>query len=48
MKLEYQQEAVRTLSDIVEAYNGAFIADVVGLGKTYIAAMYMQTLPGKN
>lgn len=48
MKLEYQHEAVRTLSDIVEAYNGAFIADVVGLGKTYIAAMYMQTLPGKK
>lgn len=48
LKLEYQHEAVRTLSDIVEAYNGAFIADVVGLGKTYIAAMYMQTLPGKK
>ena len=48
LKLEYQHEAVRTLSNIVEAYNGAFIADVVGLGKTYIAAMYMQTLPGKK
>lgn len=48
MKLEYQHEAVRTLSEIVDAYNGAFIADVVGLGKTYIAAMYMQNLPGKK
>ena len=48
MKLEYQHEAVRTLSEIVDAYNGAFIADVVGLGKTYITAMYMQTLPGKK
>ena len=48
MKLEYQHEAVRTLSEIVEAYNGAFIADVVGLGKTYITAMYMQNLPGKK
>ena len=48
MKLEYQHQAVRTLSEIVEAYNGAFIADVVGLGKTYITAMYMQTLPGKK
>ena len=48
MKLEYQHEAVRTLSEIVESYNGAFIADVVGLGKTYITAMYMQTLPGKK
>ena len=48
LKLEYQHEAVRTLSDIVEAYNGCFIADVVGLGKTYISAMYMQNLPGKK
>ena len=48
MKLDYQHEAVRTLSEIVDAYNGAFIADVVGLGKTYITAMYMQNLPGKK
>lgn len=48
MKLDYQHEAVRTLSEIVEAYNGCFIADVVGLGKTYITAMYMQNLPGKK
>lgn len=48
MELEYQKEAVRTLSDIVDSYKGAFIADVVGLGKTYIAAMYMQNLPGKK
>ena len=48
MKLDYQHEAVRTLSEIVEAYNGCFIADVVGLGKTYIAAMYLQNLPGKK
>ena len=48
MKLEYQHEAVRTLSEIVDAYNGAFVADVVGLGKTYVTAMYMQTLPGKK
>lgn len=48
MKLEYQHEAVRALSEIVEGYNGCFIADVVGLGKTYITAMYMQNLPGKK
>lgn len=48
MKLEYQHQAVRTLSEIVEGYNGCFIADVVGLGKTYITAMYMQNLPGKK
>ena len=48
MKLEYQQEAVRTISEIVDKYNGCFLADVVGLGKTYITAMYMQNLPGKK
>lgn len=48
MKLEYQHEAVRALSEIVEGYKGCFIADVVGLGKTYITAMYMQNLPGKK
>lgn len=48
MKLEYQQEAVRTISEIVDKYNGCFLADVVGMGKTYITAMYMQNLPGKK
>lgn len=48
MKLEYQQEAVRTISEIVDKYNGCFLADVVGLGKTYITAMFMQNLPGKK
>lgn len=48
MELDYQKEAVRTLYDIVDKYNGAFVADVVGLGKTFITAMYMQNLPGKK
>ncbi len=44
----YQTQAVKDLADIVDKYNGAFIADVVGLGKTYVAAMYMQNLSGKK
>lgn len=48
MELRYQKQAVLTLREIVEAYGGAFIADVVGLGKTYMTAMYAQGLPGKK
>ncbi|MDD5021834.1 MAG: helicase-related protein [Endomicrobiaceae bacterium] len=48
IKLEYQLEAVRTINKIVREYKGAFISDVVGLGKTYITAMYAQTLKGKK
>ena len=48
LKLEYQENAVWKIKKIVDAYNGVFISDVVGLGKTYIAAMYAQLLPGKK
>jgi len=48
MELRYQKQAVLTLREIVETYGGAFIADVVGLGKTYMTAMYAQSLPGKK
>jgi len=39
MDLEYQKQAVVAANKILEAYNGVFLADVVGLGKTYIAAL---------
>lgn len=48
MELSYQKQAVHALRDIVDKYNGAFISDVVGLGKTYISAMYAQGLSGKK
>lgn len=48
MELGYQKEAVRTIREIVDTYGGAFIADVVGLGKTYMTAMYAQNLPGQK
>ena len=42
MDLEYQKQAVVAASKILDAYNGVFLADVVGLGKTYIAALLAQ------
>lgn len=39
MKLQYQIDAVMQAKQKLEAYNGVFISDVVGLGKTYICAM---------
>jgi len=47
MKLEYQQQAVRQAYKKLHEYNGVFLADVVGLGKTFIAAQLLQQLRGK-
>ena len=38
-QLRYQIEAVLQAKSKLEAHNGVFISDVVGLGKTYIASM---------
>jgi superfamily II DNA/RNA helicase len=46
MELEYQKQAVVSAKKILDAYNGVFLADVVGLGKTFISAMLAQQLPG--
>ena len=48
LDLKYQKEAVYQLAEIVKEYDGAFLSDVVGLGKTYIATMYMQTISGQK
>lgn len=39
LRLAYQEQAVLNAKKILEGYGGVFISDVVGLGKTYIAAM---------
>ena len=39
MNLRYQRDAVIQARKKLDAYNGVFISDVVGLGKTYICAM---------
>jgi len=47
-QLKYQKQAVIAAKRILETYNGVFLADVVGLGKTYISALLAQQLPGKK
>lgn len=48
MPLQYQVDAVNRSKKILDAYNGVFISDVVGLGKTYICALLAQKLRGKK
>lgn len=47
-KYGYQEQAVSNAKRILEEYGGVFLADVVGLGKTYMATMLAQELPGRN
>ena len=47
MKLDYQEQAVRQAMKKLDEYNGVFLADVVGLGKTFITAQLLQQLKGK-
>jgi superfamily II DNA/RNA helicase len=46
LDLEYQKQAVVSAKKILDAYNGVFIADVVGLGKTFISALLAQQFDG--
>lgn len=46
MTLKYQQQAILSAKKILDAFHGVFLADVVGLGKTYISAMLAKQLPG--
>ena len=39
MQLKYQEQAVVNAKRILEEFGGVFLADVVGLGKTYISAL---------
>ncbi|HLC15439.1 MAG TPA: phospholipase D-like domain-containing protein [Thermodesulfovibrionia bacterium] len=48
MKLEYQEQAVLNAKKILQEYGGVFISDVVGLGKTYIAALLAGQLDGRT
>ncbi len=47
MELDYQKQAVISAKKILDAYNGVFLADVVGLGKTFISSLLAQQLRGK-
>lgn len=48
MKLAYQEQAVLNAKKILLEFGGVFIADVVGLGKTYISAMLAGQLDGRT
>ena len=48
LDLDYQEQAVTAARKILEAHSGVFIADVVGLGKTYVTAMLLQRLRGRT
>lgn len=48
MDLEYQKQAATQAKIILNKYNGVFLADVVGLGKTYITALLLQQLDGRT
>ena len=47
-RFEYQEQAVLNAKKILEEYGGVFLSDVVGLGKTYIAAMLAGQLDGRT
>jgi superfamily II DNA or RNA helicase len=47
-RLEYQEQAVLNAKKILDEYGGAFISDVVGLGKTYMAAILASQLDGRT
>ncbi len=48
MQLKYQEQAVVNAKRILEEFGGVFLADVVGLGKTYISALLANQLPGRH
>lgn len=48
MELKYQTDAVYNAKKILYAYNGVFLSDVVGLGKTYMAARLVKQLKGRT
>lgn len=47
MKLDYQEQAVIQALKKLDEYNGVFLADVVGLGKTFITAQLLQQVRGR-
>jgi superfamily II DNA/RNA helicase len=47
-RLKYQEEAVLSAKRVLEEYGGVFLSDVVGLGKTYMAALLAQQLDGRS
>ncbi len=47
-RLRYQTSAALDARRILDTYGGVFLADVVGLGKTFVTALLLQQLPGRK
>ncbi|MEO0288563.1 MAG: SNF2-related protein [candidate division WOR-3 bacterium] len=47
-EFDYQKQAVLNAKKILDEYGGCFLSDVVGLGKTYMAAMLARKLNGRT
>jgi superfamily II DNA or RNA helicase len=45
LRLQYQKQAAVQARKILERYNGVFLADVVGLGKTFVTSLLLQQMP---
>ncbi|WP_270749830.1 helicase-related protein [Fusobacterium hominis] len=48
MNYKYQTDAVNQAKRMLSRYNGVFLADVVGLGKTFITALLARELYGQK
>lgn len=48
IEFDYQTQAILNAKKILEAYGGCFISDVVGLGKTYVAARLIREIGGRT
>lgn len=48
LSLEYQRQAVIAAQRVLDAYGGVFLADMVGLGKTFVSALLAQQLPRRK
>ncbi len=46
LKLKYQSQAAVQAKKILKRPNGVFLADAVGLGKTFIAGLLLRQLQG--
>ncbi|HWZ94570.1 MAG TPA: helicase-related protein [Opitutaceae bacterium] len=47
-KLKYQEDAVLNAAKVLDEYGGVFLADVVGLGKTFMSALLARHLDGRS
>jgi superfamily II DNA/RNA helicase len=47
-KLKYQEDAVLNAARVLDEFGGVFLADVVGLGKTFMSALLARHLDGRS